>query len=66
MIEIEAVNLTSTRREQLQEEIISTFKEEMQALNQELQQILADDLITAFQNRLKAFIKIQEKHTVKH
>jgi len=66
MIEIEAVNLTSTRREQLQEEIISTFKEEMQALNQELQQILADDLITAFQNRLKAFIKIQQKHTVKH
>ena len=66
MIEIEAVNLTSTRREQLQEEIISTFKEEMQALNQELQQILADDLITAFQNRLKAFIKIQQKHAVKH
>ena len=66
MIEIEAVNLTSTRREQLQEEIISTFKEEMQALNQELQQILADDLITAFQNRLKAFIKIQQKQTVKH
>ena len=63
---IKVVNLTPTQRKQLQTQIIGTFKEEMQALNQELQQILADDLITAFQNRLKAFIKIQEKHTLKH
>jgi len=63
---IEVVNLTPTRRKQLQTEIISTFKEEMQVLNRELQQILADDLITAFQNRLKTFIKIQRKHAVKH
>jgi len=63
---IEVVNLTPTRRRQLQTEIISTFKEEMQVLNHELQQILADDLITAFQNRLKTFIKIQRKHAVKH
>ena len=63
---IKVVNLTSTQRKQLQTEIISTFKEEMQVLNRELQQILADDLITAFQNRLKAFIKIQKKHTLKH
>jgi len=63
---LEVVNLTPTRRKQLQTKIISTFKEEMHVLNQELQQILADDLITAFQNRLKTFIKIQKKHTVKH
>jgi len=63
---IEVVNLTPIRRKQLQTKIISIFKEETQVLNQELQQILADDLITAFQNRLKTFIKIQKKHTVKH
>jgi len=38
----------------------------MHILNQELQQILADDLVTAFENRLKTFIKIQRKRTVKH
>lgn len=63
---MEVVNLTPNRRKQLQTKIISTFNEEMLALNQELQQILADDLITAFQNRLKTFIKIQQKHTMKH
>jgi len=63
---IEVVNLSPTQRKQLQAEIISTFKEEMRTLNQELQQILADDLITAFQNRLKTFIKIQQKHAMKH
>ena len=63
---IEVVNLTPTQRKQLQMQIISTFKEEMQTLNQELQQILADDLITAFQNRLKTFIRIQRKHATKH
>ena len=63
---IEVVNLTPTRRKQLQTEIISTFNEEIQTLNRELQQILADDLVTAFQNRLKAFIKIQQKHSMKH
>lgn len=63
---MDVVNLTPTRRKQLQTKIISTFNEEMLALNQELQQILADDLITAFQNRLKTFIKIQQKHAMKH
>lgn len=63
---IEVVNLTPTQRKQLQLQIISTFKEEMQVLNLELQQILADDLVTAFQNRLKTFIKIQQKRTTKH
>jgi hypothetical protein len=63
---IEVVNLTPTERKQLQMKIIGTFKGEMRALNQELQQILADDLITAFQNRLKTFIKIQQKHAMKH
>jgi len=63
---IEVVNLTPNRRKQLQTKIISTFNEEMQALNQELQQVLADDLVTAFQNRLKTFIRIQQKHAMKH
>jgi len=63
---MEVVNVTPTQRKQLQVKIISTLKEEMEVLNQELQQILADDLITAFQNRLKTFIRIQQKHAVKH
>ena len=52
---------TSSQRENLENKLIDAFKDEMSMLSEELQQILADDLITAFQNRITAFQRIQTK-----
>jgi hypothetical protein len=52
---------TSSQREKLENKLIDAFKDEMSMLSEELQQILADDLITAFQNRIAAFQRIQTK-----
>ena len=38
-------------REKLQNVIVTTFQDEMQTLNSELQSMLIDDMITAFNNR---------------
>ena len=46
-------------REKLQKVIMMTFQDEVQALNSELQSILIDDMITAFNNRLIVLKKIQ-------
>ena len=50
-----------SERKHLKNEMIRTFKEEMGMLSKELQQILADDLITAFHNRIAVFQRIQTK-----
>ncbi len=52
---------TPSQRENLENKLIDAFKDEMNALSKELQQILADDLITAFQNRITVFRRIQTK-----
>ena len=52
---------TPSQRENLENKLIDAFKDEMNALSKELQQILADDLITAFQNRVTVFRRIQAK-----
>jgi hypothetical protein len=46
-------------REKLQKVIMTTFHDEVQTLNSELQSILIDDMITAFYNRLIVLKKIQ-------
>jgi hypothetical protein len=46
-------------REKLQKVIMTTFQDEVQTLNSELQSILIDDMITAFYNRLIVLKKIQ-------
>ena len=40
-----------------------TFKENLKELSSELQAILVDDLVTAFQNRIDVFIRAQEKRS---
>jgi hypothetical protein len=51
-------------RKKLQKMMIEAFTSEIQTLTPELQSILADDLVTAFQNRLKVLQRIQAKATL--
>jgi len=51
----------SSQRENLENKLIDAFKDEMNTLSEELQQILAEDLITAFRNRITVFQRIQTK-----
>jgi hypothetical protein len=37
------------------------FKEEMKSLSQDMQTVLADDIVTAFLNRISLFVKIEAK-----
>jgi hypothetical protein len=48
-------------RKKLQKMMMKAFTSEIQTLTPELQYILTDDLVTAFQNRLEVFQKIQAK-----
>ena len=50
-----------SERKHLENKLIDAFKDEMNTLSKELQQIVADDLITAFQNRIAVFQRIQTK-----
>ena len=50
-------------RKKLQKMMLEAFTSEIQTLTPELQYILADDLVTALQNRLMVFQRIQAKTT---
>ncbi len=39
------------------------FKENINVLSTELQKILVDDMVTAFQNRINVLIRAQEKRS---
>ncbi|HVP26591.1 MAG TPA: hypothetical protein VMT26_02865 [Candidatus Bathyarchaeia archaeon] len=41
----------------------SVLKENIKELSTELQKILVDDLVTAFQNRINVLIKAQKKRS---
>jgi hypothetical protein len=56
-------SFSSQSRKKLQKMMMEAFTSEIQVLTPELQSILADDMVTAFQNRLLVFQKIQEKTT---
>ena len=51
-------------RKKMQKMMIEAFTSEISTLSPELQYILADDMVTAFQNRLVVFQKIQSKTTL--
>jgi hypothetical protein len=54
--------LTSqAKRKRLEKKILQIFHEEMKKLSKDLQRILADDLVTAFINRMAVFTEIQSK-----
>lgn len=41
----------------------NVFKENINVLSTELQKILVDDMVTAFQNRINVLIRAQEKRS---
>ena len=54
---------SSQSRKKLQKMMMEAFTTEISTLSPELQSILADDMVTAFQNRLVVFQRIQAKAT---
>lgn len=53
--------LAPEERKRLEKKMMEAFKDDMKNLTKELQQTLVDDLVTAFQNRLRVFLRIQSK-----
>ncbi len=58
---MQALALTQNKREQLQVKMRKVFQEEMNQLSQDMQSVLADDIVTAFLNRIGVFLKIEAK-----
>lgn len=50
-------------RERLEGKLMDAFKDELKTLSLDFQDVLIDDLVTAFQNRMHVFMKIQSKHS---
>jgi hypothetical protein len=49
------------QRAYLEDKMREVFGDEMKKLNEDLQSALADDIVTAFLNRISLFVKIQAK-----
>jgi len=58
---MQAVTVTSAQRKQLQTKMRKVFQNEMKKLSRDLQSVLADDIVTAFLNRIGLFLKIEAK-----
>ena len=58
---MQALALTQNKREQLQVKMREVFEEEMEHLSQDMQSVFADDIVTAFLNRISLFLKIEAK-----
>lgn len=56
-------NITFKQRKELEEKMAKVFKENIDVLSMELQEILVDDMVTAFQNRINVLIRAQEKRS---
>ena len=54
-------NIPSKQRKELEAKMAEVFKEDIEMLSTELQKILLDDLVTAFQNRINVLIRAQAK-----
>jgi hypothetical protein len=55
--------LTTKQRKELQNKLAKALTTSMKQLSTELQKIMLDDLVTAFQNRLKVLNKAQKKRS---
>jgi len=56
-------DLTVKQRKDLEAKMAKVFKENMKGISAELQKILLDDLVTAFQNRINVLIRAQKKRS---
>jgi len=55
--------LTLKERKDLDVKMAKVFKQNLKELSTELQRILVDDLVTAFQNRINVLMRAQEKRS---
>lgn len=55
--------MTPKQRKELEAKMARIFKENIRGLSTELQRILLDDLVTAFQNRINVLICAQKKRS---
>jgi hypothetical protein len=55
--------LTLKERSELQSKMAKVFNRNIKVLSTELQGILLDDLVTAFQNRINVLIRAQTKRS---
>ena len=55
--------LTLKQRKELEARLSKAFKENIKGLSAELQRILVDDLVTAFQNRINVLKRAQAKRS---
>jgi hypothetical protein len=55
--------LTLKERTELQSKMAKVFNGNIKVLSTELQKILLDDLVTAFQNRINVLIRAQTKRS---
>jgi len=58
---MQSIAVTSAQRKQLQTKMRKVFQNEMKKLNEDMQSVLADDIVTAFLNRISLFLKIEAK-----
>jgi hypothetical protein len=56
-------NLTLKQRKDLEVKMSKVLKENIKGLSAELQKILLDDMVTAFQNRINVLIRAQRKRS---
>lgn len=56
-------DITSKQRKELETKMAKIFKENIKELSTELQRILLDDLVTAFQNRINVLNRAQKKRS---
>jgi hypothetical protein len=54
---------TLKQRKELETKLSKVFKENVKGLSTELQGILLDDLVTAFQNRINVLMRAQKKRS---
>jgi hypothetical protein len=55
--------ITLKQRKELETKMAKVFKANMKGISAELQKILLDDLVTAFQNRINVLIRAQKKRS---
>jgi len=51
------------QRKELEVKMTKVFKQNVKGLSAELQRILVDDLVTAFQNRINVLMRAQKKRS---
>jgi len=55
--------ITGKKREELASKMAKALKENIKGLSAELQKILVDDMVTAFENRINVLTRAQAKRS---